>query len=62
MGNLNNTISKITSTAEGVSYQSAGSFGGLRCMTIDKYENIYIITSNQNSNYNSFISVFKISF
>jgi uncharacterized repeat protein (TIGR02543 family) len=61
-GSIDNTINKITPTGAVVSFHLDNNYGGLRCMTIDKDANIYVIMSNQNSNYESLSSIFKITY
>ena len=61
-GSIDNTINKITPTGAVVSFRLDNSYGGSRCMTIDKDENIYVVMSNQNSNYESLSSILKITY
>lgn len=61
-GSIDNTINKITPTGAVVSFHLDNSYGGSRCMTIDKDANIYVVMSNQNSNYESISSILKITY
>jgi uncharacterized repeat protein (TIGR02543 family) len=61
-GNMDGTICKITPTGAVVSFKLDGSLGGLRCMTIDKEENVYVVLSNQKPNYDSVNSILKITY
>lgn len=61
-GNIDNTINKITPTGAVVSFHLDNNYGGLRCMTIDEDANIYVVMSNQNSNYESLSSILKITY
>jgi uncharacterized repeat protein (TIGR02543 family) len=61
-GNMDGTICKITPTGAVVSFKLDGSLGGLRCMTIDKDANVYVVLSNQKPNYDSVSSILKITY